>query len=120
MALEGPIPEKKPDDNKKLSPEREVLEVKLKEIEIDQKLHDLATNKLVDELEIERFILENEQVRKGAGGFSSPLDQLLSVARAWCIDNQRTITSDPVLKSIWEEDEMAEIKSLIMKKARKL
>ena len=119
MIVEETTP-KKAEEKKELSPEREKLEVRLKEIEIDQKLQDLATNKLVDELEIERFTLENEQVRKGTGGWNSSLDQLLSVARAWCVDNERTITSDPVLKSIWEDDEMAEIKSLIMKKVRKL
>src|SRR5687768_3194425 len=103
-----------------LSPEREALEIKFKEVEIDQKLQDLASGKLMDELEVERRKLENDQVKMGVGGWNSSLDQLLAVAKCWTINNERTLMSDPVLKSIWDDDEMEEIKSLIMKKARKL
>lgn len=101
-----------------LSPEREKLEVKLKQIEIDQKEQDLESAKFMDDLEIERRTLENDELRQGDNG---SLDQLLAVARAYCIDNDKTVVgSEPAIRSLWEEDEIGEIKKLILKKARKL
>lgn len=92
----------------------------MKEVEIDLKKQELTYNKLADTLNLERLKLENETMQKQGSGWNSPMSQLLEVAKAWCVDNDRTITSDPVLKSIWEDDELAEIKHLIMKKVRKL
>lgn len=104
-----------------LSPEREKLEVRLKEVEVDTKLQELSYSKLADDLNIEKMKIEVEEAKRRGTGWLSPIDQLLSVARAWCIDNSRTVIgSEPALKSLWEDDELEEIKHLIMKKARKL
>jgi hypothetical protein len=89
-------------------------------VEIDLKKQELSYNKLADALGLKRLELENQTMEKQGSGWNSPMSQLLEVAKAWCVDNERTITSDPVLKSIWEDYELEEIKSLIMKKVRKL
>lgn len=116
-----PTPVAEPKKEGQLSPEREALEVKMKQVEIDVKLHELAANTEMDKLGIERMVLENEEIKKRGCGWTSPLEHLLAVSKAWSIDNERTVIgSDPALKSIWEEHEMEEIKYLIMKKARKL
>lgn len=75
----------------------------------------------MDEQEIEKRDLEIEDLKKQGSGFQTPIDQLLAVARACCVDNDKSLPgSDPAVRSIWEDDELEEIKSLIMKKARKL
>lgn len=76
----------------------------------------------MDEQEIEKRNLEIEEIKKCGSGFVSPIDQLLAVARTCIVDNDKTgmLSTEPVIKSLWEEDELAEIKSLIMKKVRKL
>jgi len=103
------------------SPEKEKVEILLKEVEIDIKKQELSYSKIADDLEIERMKIENEQVKKSGSGYNSPLDQLLAVSRAWIVDNDKTMPGgEAVLKSLWEEDEMAEIKHLIMQKTRKL
>jgi hypothetical protein len=93
----------------------------LKEVEIDQKLQDLSVGKRIDDLEVQRRDLEITQLKKGIGAFDSPIGQLLHVAQAMVIDNDKTIVgSEPAIRSLWEEDELAELKVLIMKKARQL
>lgn len=93
----------------------------MKEIEIDYKRQELEAHKKMDAQEIERRDLEIEDLRKQGAGFQTPIDQLLSVLRASVIDNDKCLPgSDIAVKSVWEEDEVAEIKNLIMKKARKL
>lgn len=104
-----------------LSPEREKLEIQLKELEIDCKRQELNAHIKMDEQEIEKRDLEIEDLKKQGSGFQTPIDQLLAVARACCVDNDKSLPgSDPAVRSIWEDDELEEIKSLIMKKARKL
>lgn len=103
-----------------LSPEREKLEVRLKEIEIDQKLQDLESSKRMDDLQARYRELENKELEEGTG-FTGPLDKLLMVAKAVVIDNDKTLPgSEPAVRSLWDEEELEEIKKLIMKKARKL
>lgn len=81
----------------KLSPEREALEVRIKQADLDQKLHDLKT------------------------GSDDSIDQLLQVARCGIVDTEKTLPgSEPSYKSLWEDHELEEIKDLIMKKVRKL
>lgn len=109
------------DKKEQLSPEREKLEIQLKEVEINVKRQELEYSKMADDLDIERKQLENEEIRTKGTGYNSPIQQLLDVASAFCIDNDRsTIGSEPAYKSIWDEKELEEIKSLIMKKAKKL
>jgi len=93
----------------------------LREVEVDQKLQDLDVAKRMDELEISRRNLEISQMRKGIGQFDSPIGQLLQVVQAVIIDNDKTIVgSEPAFRGLWELDEIEEIKSLILKKARLL
>ena len=82
---------------------------------IERDSQDLESNKLIDDLEVEKRTLQNEELRKITG-----ISELLSVAECNCIDNDKTIGSEPVYRSLWDEIELAEIKSLIMKKIRKL
>jgi hypothetical protein len=110
-------------DNKKepLSPEREKLEITLKEIEIDYKRQELDAQRQMDAQEIERRELEIEDLRKQGSGFQTPIDQLLSIARTCTVDNDKSLPgSEPSLMSIWSDSELAEIKKLILKKAREL
>jgi len=93
----------------------------LKEVEIDQKLQDLEIAKQIDQLEIQRRNLEIGQMRKGVGQFDSPIGQLLQVAQATVIDNEKTVVgSEPAVRSLWESEELEELKTLILVKARKL
>lgn len=79
------------------SPEKERLECQLKEVEIRKRLHELGT------------------------ADDNSLDQLMAVLRAAIVDNDKSLPgSDISYKSVWDESELEEIKSLIMKKARKL
>lgn len=105
-----------------LSPEREKLEIQLKELEIDCKRQELNAHIKMDEQEIEKRDLEIEDLKKQGSGFQTPIDQLLAVARACCIDNDKTgiLSTEPVVKSLWTDDEMYDIKKLIMSKAKKL
>jgi hypothetical protein len=118
MEQEVPKVEKKAEST---SPAKEAVEILLKEVEIDIKKQELSYSKLADELQVERMKIENEQVKKSGSGWNSPLDQLLAVSKAWTIDNSKTMPGgEAVLMSLWDEDEMAEIKHLIMLKTRKL
>mgnify|MGYP006921363788 CR=1 FL=1 len=78
----------------KTSPEKDGVEIKLKEVEIDLKKQQLAS--------------------------MSPLDYLFAAAKLSIIDNTRTVLSDPVYKSIWDDEEIDEFKHLIMEKVRLL
>lgn len=77
-----------------LSPQKEAVEVKLKEVEVDLKKQELAS--------------------------MSPLDYLFAAVKLATIDNHKTALSEAVYKSIWEEEELDELKHLIMKKVRLL
>lgn len=102
--------------DKVVSPEREAIEVRLKEQE-------LGYRQTFDRLEIERMQIEVEAMKRKGYGCQSAIDQLLDVAKACCIDTDRSASlgsSDPVYKSLWDEDELAEIKLLIMQKVKKL
>ena len=95
-------------------------EADVKKVEKDLKLQELTYNKIADEIAVEKLKFELDNMKKGLGQNDTPIEQLLSVVKASVIDNERTITSDPVYRSIWEADEIEEIKFLIMQKARKL
>lgn len=105
-----------------MSPEREALEIEVKKLEIDQKLQELGTSKRIDELEVKRRELEINQLGKGVNEWDNEISQLLQVIQCTTINNEKTgvFGSDPVVKSIWNEDEIEELKTLIMKKVRKL
>ncbi len=109
-----------PEKKEPLSPEREAQEVKLKDIEIKKREQELEAYTKMDQQEIQRRELEIEDMKKGVS-WSTPIDQLLAVSRAACVDNEKVMPGgEPVFKSIWEYEELEEIKHLIMKKARKL
>ena len=110
------------------SKESSVLNDRRTKVEIYSKIDEARFNKIKFEEEVRRMKLENQQkeihiekMQKKEDGWTSPIDQLIFVARAWCIDNNKTVIgSEPAIRSLWDEDELEEIKSLIIKKVRKL
>ena len=107
----------------------ESLDLRLKKVELIKSIDDARLGKYEKTLEIEKKKLENVKLnqdienkrKKGDFGlFGGPLSELLSAASTYIIDNEKTVTSDPVFKSLWNENEMSEIKSLILKKIRTL
>lgn len=81
----------------------------------------MKTARTMDKLRIEREEAELEQVKRKEAGWSHPIDKLLDVANAWYIDNSKSLTpSEPAICSLWTDEEMEEIKFLILKKARRL
>lgn len=107
---------------------KDSLDIRAKKVEIYAKIDEARFNKVRYEEEKKKMELENsfkreqlERVRRNGEGWNTPLEQLLAISRAWCIDNEKTIIgSDPALRSLWDEDELSEIKSKIMKKMREL
>jgi hypothetical protein len=75
--------------------------------------------KLID-LEIESKEFQNKRIVEGLG-LDSPVNILMRAAGMVYINNEKTVmSSEPVVECLWEYDEIAEIKHLIMKKLRKL
>lgn len=100
---------------------KEVLENRFKRVEILKKVDEIKLTRQKDELEIVKRKLENDEIGKRGSGWRSPLGELLDVATTWIIDNSKSVIGgEPVLISLWDEDEMAEIKHLILKKLRNL
>lgn len=107
---------------------KEPLELRKARVEIYSKIDEARFNKVRYEEEEKKMKLENsykevqlEKVKKNGEGWNTPIEQLLNIARAWCIDNDKTIVgSEPAIRSLWEEDELAEIKARILKKMKEL
>src|SRR5688572_27074519 len=100
---------------------KEVLDNRLKRVEIHKKIDEIKLTRQKDELEVEKRKLENEEIGKRGSGWRSPIGELLDIAQTWIIDNSKSVIGgEPVLISLWDDDEMAEIKSMILKKVRKL
>lgn len=117
MATEPEVPKEKAVSN----PLKDMLDCRMKKVEIIGKIEDIRSSKIMDELTIQRMKLENKDLEKRGSGFNSPIEILLGAARAWCIDNDKTVLgSEPVLRSLWEAHELEEIKDRIMAKLRKL
>ena len=100
---------------------KEILDNRLKRVEILKKIDEIKLTRQKDELEVEKRKLENEEIGKRGSGWRSPIGELLDIAQTWIIDNSKSVIGgEPVLISLWDDDEMAEIKSMILKKVRKL
>lgn len=126
---EPDIKEPKVDEPKVDKPptHKDNLEVRLKRVEILGKTQELKGNKLLikykqeaERIELEMDKLRLEKMRAGEGGFFPPILLLVDIAGAWCIDNDKSLGTEPALRSIWSQEEMQEIKRLILKKARKV
>lgn len=126
---EPDIKEPKVDEPKVDKPpsHKDNLEVRLKRVEILGKTQELKGNKLLikykqeaERIELEMEKLRLEKMKAGEGGFFPPILLLLDIAHTWYIDNERSLGTEPALRSIWTPEEMQEIKSLILKKAKKL
>jgi len=103
-----------------LSP-KEILDNRLKRVEILKKIDEIKLTREKDELEVQKRKLENEEAKKRGTGWRSPIGELLDVAQTWIIDNSKSVIGgEPVLISLWTDDEMEEIKHLILKKVRSL
>jgi hypothetical protein len=107
---------------------KDSLEIRKARVELYKSIDEARFNKIRYEEERKKMELENsykqqqlERIKKNGEGWNTPLEQLLSIARAWCIDNEKTIIgSEPAIRSLWDEDEMDEIKARIIKKMREL
>lgn len=107
---------------------KDSLEIRKAKVEIHCKIDEARFNRVKYEEEEKKMRLENlykeiqiDKVKKTGEGWHTPLDQLLSIAHAWCIDNEKTVIgSEPAIRSLWNEEELAEIKFRIMKKMRDL
>jgi len=103
------------------NPQKDALECRMKRVEIIGRVQQIKSEKVIDDLNIQRMRLENKQLEKQGSGWGSPLDQLLSAAQVMVIDNEKTLVgSEPAIRSLWNEDEIEEIKYLMMAKIRKL
>lgn len=105
--------------------EKEKLENRLKWLDAYQKIGVIKDEKIKfqqesekRDLEVEYQQLKNRRIREGQEGYNTPIDQLLSIARAYIIDNEKTQLSDPVLRSLWTLDELELIKKKILMKMK--
>lgn len=104
-----------------INPSTSILDNRIKRVDILRKIDDLKINRAKEELEIERRVLENQQIRSKEGGWHHPISKLLEVTNAWVIDNERTVIgSEPALRSLWDSSELELLKELILKKAMSL
>ena len=73
-------------------------------------------------LENERLEIENEKAKeKDGGGWNTPTGELMRAIQLWVIDNDSAaVGSDPVLKSVWTEEEMFILKKRLLKKLGQL
>lgn len=106
---------------------KENLDLRKQKIDLHARIDETRANKIRFEQEAYRRELELLDLEKRidtppvTNTFITPLDQLIGAAKAWFIDNNRTILgSEPAIRSLWDEDEIEEIKALIMDKMRKL
>jgi hypothetical protein len=103
------------------NPLKDALDMRMKRVEILGKIDEIRTAKILDEIQIEREKVELEQTKRKENGYNSPLDKLLEVARACCIDNERTVVgSEPAIVSLWDASELEMIKRAILKKVKEL
>jgi hypothetical protein len=103
------------------NPLKDALDMRMKRVEILGKIDEIRSAKILDQIQIEREKVELEQTKKRENGYNSPLDKLLEVARACCIDNERTLMpSEPAIMSLWNADELEMIKEAILKKVKEL
>lgn len=100
-------------------PFKDVMDIRMKKVEIIKKLDEVKAEREKLELTLEKMRLENLNLRK-TDRWLSPLGELLQVAQLWYIDNGRSLGTEPALRSVWDDEEMNEIRDLILKKARKL
>jgi hypothetical protein len=106
---------------------KETLDIRLKKVELIKKIDDTKISKAEGYLNIEKKKLENvkinqdiEQAKKKMGHslFGGPVTELLSVACAIYVDNDKTIGSEPAIRSLWNDDELKQIKELILEKIK--
>lgn len=72
-------------------------------------------------LENESLFIQNEKAkRKKTDGWGSPEETLMGAIRLWVIDNDKTVGSEPVLKSVWTEEELFILKARLLKKLSQL
>lgn len=108
---------------------QDLLEARTKKVELIKKIDETRLARVKEQVSIEKIELENEGLqlsnderRKNSSSiFSGPVYELIAIAQAWCIDNDRTVVgSEPVLRSLWDTDELQEIKNILLQKAKKL
>jgi 3'-phosphoadenosine 5'-phosphosulfate sulfotransferase len=120
--MEPIVPPK--EELKKDSPEiiqKQLLDNHYRKLEIKEKMGRMKVDKILNELEIEQARIRLQKIKENEDGFLPPIISLLEVANAYCVDNSGlAIGSETKFKSIWEDEEMGEIKKLIMRKARRL
>ena len=100
---------------------KETLDIRAKRLEIISKIKEIRRTDLKSEFEAKKDQFALKRAKDGEDGYHGPIDKLLNIARAWCINNDKTVMgSEPYLESLWTSEEMEEIKYLILKKARQL
>lgn len=92
------------------------LDLRMKRVEIIGKIERIKADKLLDEIRIERERVDLEQVKRKEAGWSHPVDKLIDAAKAWYIDNDLSYGSEPAVRSLWNDNELAYIKKRILKK----
>lgn len=90
------------------------LDDRKKRVDIIKTIEDIKINRTKEEFELEKRKIELDQMKNKENGWSHPVNKLLDVASAWCVDNSSTFGSDTKLKSLWEEHELEFIKKKIL------
>jgi hypothetical protein len=97
------------------SKETEMLENRLKRVEIYAKIEATRSEIQKRDLELKEKILQIDKMRK-----ASQISELLDVARAWRFNSDAAIGTETKIESLWGENEMKEIKNKILEKFRRV
>jgi hypothetical protein len=107
---------------------KDILEVRAKKVSIIKEIETVKSQKIKDQLVIkeqqlknERLQIDNDKATEPTHGWSTPIGQLIDAAKAWCIDNDKTVVgSEPFIRSLWNDEELEMIKKKIMAKLKAL
>ena len=100
------------------SPRIEVLNERFKRLECIGKVNDIRIAEEKAKLDKSVRRVELLRLRQGESQYNGPVDKLLSIAQAYFIDNDRSVGTEPALRSLWTAEEMETIKGAILEKLK--
>lgn len=106
---------------KEVSPTpKEILENRLKRVEIIDKVEIAKQRRKKEEVELKIKEVDLEKKKANGDGWNHPISVLLSVAQAWKIDNDASVGTEPALRSLWDEEALNFIRKKLIKKIKEL
>ena len=95
---------------------KDILDIRLKRLDVIARKEKIKTDKIKDELENKKIERDLQRIDP----FANPIGDLLRVAQALVVDNSQSVGAEPAIRSMWDDEDLNIIKFKILQKIKQM